>query len=174
MNNLAALLFKAMVALVPLQTHSYIEPEAVSKARYESIASDIAEVAEQEPSPFANDDKKVKIALFLVIVSSTESRWEGDVDKCIRGGDHNTSWTIFQLSNAWAPKYKVCSDRKEAVRYAIRAINNSFKACSRLDYYSRMSGYDTGRCIANESISVRRLRKLDKFLKDYSTDIDAL
>lgn len=173
-TKLAALLFKAMIALVPLQTHNYIEPESTTKARYTAISEDIAEVVENTNSPFQDDDKKVKIGLLLVIISSTESRWEGDVDRCLRGGDHNTSWSIFQLSNGWVSKSTVCSSRKRAVEYAIKAIQGSFNACHNLPMHSRLSGYDSGSCHYGETISVRRMTLLNKLLKDYDTDIQAL
>jgi Tfp pilus assembly protein PilV len=172
-TKLAALLFKAMIALAPLHNYSYRgETEAVSRARYESIAQDIADVVESEPSPLPDDDKKVKIGLLLVIISSTESGgYDANVDKCIRNGDHNTSFSIFQLSNAFAPSYEVCHSRKRAVHWAIKAISNSFSACHHLPYYSRLSVYSTGHCVLNERFSVKRLQKLDKLLKDYATDI---
>lgn len=171
-QHIAPLLFKAMIALVPLNYH-YNENPTIVNARYESIADDIAAVVPHN-SVFDNDAQGIKMGVFLVIISSTESRWEKDVDTCVRGGDHNTSWTIFQLTQFYAPKTQVCRDRKVAVAYAIKFIKQSFQACHYLSYYSRLSAYDSGRCINGESISVRRLRKLDKLLHDYKTDIDAL
>ena len=176
MTPFAALLFKIMVSLAPLSNHYNETPEQAS-IRYESIASDIDQVVHSEASPFDDDDKRAKIGILLVIISSTESgSFDKDVDMCRRNGDHGTSFTIFQLSNAYAPSHQICQDRKLAVHWAIKAITQSMEACKRqgLPYYSRLSVYSTGRCILNETYSVKRLRKLDKALKDYSTDIDSL
>lgn len=198
MPLLANLILKAMISFVPLTYPSAwpsTEQPQVIQARFESIADDIATGAEnsvKDPTTnvFDHDDKGAKIGLLLAIIAATESGgYAADVDTCRRGGDHNHSWGIFQLSDAWAPKYTVCHDRKRAVEYAINFIKQSFTACHNLSPNSKLSAYDTGRCISNESISVRRLGTavysppvppgitgmkvsgLEKSLNDFSVDI---
>jgi len=110
------------------------------------------------------------MALLLVSISVEESgQFRADVDKCLTGGDHNTSWTIFQLTNSYAPKYIVCHDRRKAVNYAIKAIKESFNACRYLNFKSRLSIYDTGHCIRNESISVRRINRTLNYFAAHPT-----
>ena len=171
MTPFAKFLLKVMLCLAPVSHHSFYEKPATTMARYQSIASDIATVSSTHHA-FANDNKGVETGLLLVIISSQESgQYRAAVDTCRVGGDHNTSWSIFQLTNSYAPKYKICRDRKLAAIYAIKAIKQSFQMCHRLPYNSRLSAYDTGKCIRGEWISNKRMRMLARYLQTYSTDI---
>ena len=196
MTPLASLIFKIMVSFVPLSYPSaypnHEEPQVVV-ARYESIATDIAEGAEKsvkdpDTTVFDDDPKGVKIAILLAIIAATESNgYSASVDTCTRGGDNNTSWTIFQLTMAYAPKHEVCHNRKKAVEYAIKFIKQSFTYCHHLPLHDRMSGYDTGKCKLGEPISNQRLGSgvfhgmagmavsgLDKTINDFRANIAAL
>ena len=196
MSTLAKLILKCMISFVALNypsAYPNTESQQVVLARYESIANDIAEGAENSvKSPtttvFDNDNKGVKIGLLLAIIAATESNgYAASVDTCARGGDNHTAWTIFQLNEYYAPKYVVCHDRKQAVKYAIQFIKRSFEACHNLSFNSRLSIYDTGKCIEGEKISVRRMGNtvfhgmsgmaasgLEKTLKDFSAAIAVL
>src|ERR1700729_2397021 len=136
----AHIVFKAMVSFVPLSQHSYYETAAETQTRYESIAEDISEGSDAAPI-FQGTDGGIKTALLLASLSSFESAYRKDIDSCQRGGDHNRSWTIFQLLQYYSPKEEVCKDRKKAVEYAIKYIRNSFEHCNSLPVEDRLSVY---------------------------------
>lgn len=108
-------ILSAMVAWVPLGNHAFVESRTVTEARYQSIASDIVEVAldPKEPSvltsvELAGNDVAVGTALLLANIGSLEGGFQAFVDDgtCNRPDfkpngqgdcDHGIAWSIWGL-----------------------------------------------------------------------------
>jgi len=98
---LVAYLLPAMFSWVPVSNHAYYEKEDVTKARYESIATDIAGVALVEKPLYVGDLGQVKTALLMASIASFESNFTAQVDDGRRRGDHGTAFCIMQVRPGW-------------------------------------------------------------------------
>jgi hypothetical protein len=148
MNALVSYIFAAMIYWVPMTDHAYYEKPEVTQARYTEIATTIAEVA-LDPNTvplFEGDDGRVKTALLLASVASSEGFFRKDVDSCKVGGDNGLAWGLWQTH---ANKKKVCSDRKVAATIALDMMRNSLQSCKSFNLMDRMSVYTDGSCHAN-------------------------
>lgn len=145
---LALMIYAAMTQWVPLHHHIHESPD-VTVARYRAIASDIASVAldPDEKPAMGGERARERTALLLASIASLESFYRADVDSCRRTGDQGLAKSLFQVHG---PRTKLCWDRQEAVRQALRWVRWSFSACRRLPLGDRLSGYAVGRCEPNE------------------------
>ena len=170
-NYLAPIVFKAITSFYPMSNHTFYEDAAITKARYESIAEDIAVGSVLQPI-FEGDEGAIKTALLLASIANFESGgYAAAVDQCKRAGDHGLSWTIFQLQMAYSPKREICANRKKAVEWAIHWIKVSFQVCHALPLTSRLSAYTAGRCINGEPKSRQRIQPAIDFLRDHHQEI---
>ena len=149
MHVLVSYILAAMIYWVPMTDHAYTgEKPEVTLARYNEIATTIIEVA-MDPNRqplFEGDDGRIKTALLLASVASSEGFFRKDVDSCKVGGDNGLAWGLWQTH---ASKKKVCSSRTEAAIIALDMMRASFASCKSVPLLDRMSGYTDGQCHAN-------------------------
>jgi hypothetical protein len=102
LKALTGYLLAAMMAWMPVRNHARIEAADVTEARYEQIATDIAQIAlDPDEAPlFPGEDGRVKTGLLLLSVAFHESGFRGDVDagKCKPYEcDHGKAFSMWQL-----------------------------------------------------------------------------
>jgi len=148
MQTLVNYILTAMVSWVPVTDHSYYEKPETTMERYTDIANTIVDVAmDPENKPlFEGEDGRVKTALLIASVASSEGFFREDVDSCKIGGDNGKAWGLWQTH---APKKKVCASRKNAATIALGMMANSFAVCKAYPIMDRMSVYTDGRCQKN-------------------------
>lgn len=151
-------MWTAMKEWVPVSRQCYWNPDKAKYQKclddadifYREIAATIVEVI-QEPLrlPITGDNSRVKSALLMASIASTESRFEKKVDTCQKIGDDGASFGLWQTMLIWpgAPtRFVICHDRKAALRYAISIVNGSFDACKNSPLRDRLSVYASGSC----------------------------
>lgn len=174
MNLLFTYILAAMISWVPLNEGGVcywpVSQACLDRANkhYQEIAKDIAEVV-YEPNiklPFIGDNIKVKTALLMASIASTESQFHQNVDDCHVVGDHGVSFGLWQTQS---PRAITCNDRKQALRIAITMVNQSLDACKNLPLVERLSVYASGSC-NNERGKWHSRRKFNRainYLKDH-------
>jgi hypothetical protein len=99
LTPLAKYLLSAMSAWIPPSAQSALEPVDEARVRYESIASDLASVVnEEDVAPlFEGPSGRAQTALVALSVASFESYFRRDVDAGERTGDQGHSWCLLQI-----------------------------------------------------------------------------
>lgn len=143
MTNLVTYLVTAMATWVPVRDHAWREPRFLTEARYEAIASDVADVV-QEPDAELLDNDPAWTAVVLLAIASYESAFRGDVDVCRVTGPRSAR-SLWQIEG----RPSVCRDRKHAARTALAMVRESLDACRRLPEVERLSFYTSGHCQTN-------------------------
>ncbi|HXX69844.1 MAG TPA: hypothetical protein VEK07_21870 [Polyangiaceae bacterium] len=165
MESLVTYLVAAMVAWVPPYAHAWTEPEADVRARYESIAHDLASVVldESESPLFTGRDARTQTALLMLSVASFESSFRKSVDDGIGRGDGGRSYCLMQIRvgagltrEGWTGP-QLIEDRRRCFRAALHILHSSFGACHALPLEDRLSAYATGHCITEARISRSRV-----------------
>lgn len=168
---LATYIFAAMISWVPIDNHTFYEKPEITVARYHDIANSIVEVAldpEIEPL-FAGEDGRIKTALLLASVASSEGFFRKDIDTCKIGGDHGLAWGLWQTH---ASKKLVCSNRKAAIIIALDMMRQSFTACKKFEVSDRMSVYTDGQCHANWKRSRFKMNRATSYLSNHKLEIE--
>lgn len=179
-----------MVAKAPLDRPHYI-PEAQETveqgmARYESIASDVAEVMRTEKPLFKGADGKLRTSALIMSVMLHEGGFRRDVDLGLGAhskGDHGNSVCLMQLnvgkgrSFAWnvvkdrAPRpadppseiqqgwtaKELLADRKKCITAGLRVMRVSFASCGRMPQRDWLRAYASGSCDAGAPESASRM-----------------
>ncbi len=167
MESMVAYLMAAMVAWVPLQAHASFESPDETRARYESIARDVAAVAfaENEAPLFSGRDGRLQTALLMLSIASYESSFRKQVDEGMRLGDSGRSFCLMQIrvgtgdtEDGWSGPDLV-HDRTLCFRAGLHALHTSFRLCRRFPVEDRVSAYATGRCFENAHISRSRVER---------------
>lgn len=143
---LATYLLTAMTDWVPLDNHAYYEKKDDTLLRYINIALATAKTAldDKHTPVFEGDDKRVKTALLLASIASTETGYEKTAVICKRGGDHNIAWGPWQTHT---DKKKTCSSLDNAADMALNFVEISFNWCAgKVSALDKLSGYTDGRC----------------------------
>lgn len=164
--DLIDFVFAFFVAAMPVSQHVSSEAPAVTWARYEAIASDIAEVAsapDVEPL-FRGSDARARTAILLASVAVSESQLRADVDACTRKGDGGKSATIFQLQRA--PR-EACTDRQLATRIAIERVRASMTQCRTMPESERLAAYISGSCRKGVGESKRRFERAFRWMRQH-------
>lgn len=170
-ETLANYIFAAMIFWVPVSDHSYYEKPEITIARYHDIATSIAESAldsEQDPL-FTEEDGRIKTALLLASVASSEGFFREDIDSCKKGGDNGLAWGLWQTH---ASKKLVCSSRKEAIGIALKMMRQSFVSCKNLSVLDRMSVYTDGQCHSNWKRSRFKMSRAINYLNTHKLEIE--
>jgi hypothetical protein len=164
MDSLVTYLVAAMLSWVPLRAHTDESPDD-ARARYESIARDVASVvldSGEEPL-FGGPGGRAQTALLMLSVASYESSYRKAVDDGRTRGDHGRSYCLMQIraGNGTTPEgwsgAQLVEDRQRCFRSALHFLRGSFGVCHRLPIDDRLSAYATGRCVENASISRSRV-----------------
>jgi hypothetical protein len=171
MNALIAYLLAAMVTWSPPGDHDYYERREETLERYASIARDVAEVAldPTEAPLFGGPQGRVQTGLLLASVAFYESGgYRRDVDFGIGNkarGDSGRSWCLMQINlgdgmtaERWSGRDLVL-DRQKCIRVGLRRMRQSFDMCKGEAFVDRLSGYTTGRCMADDDFSHRRMKR---------------
>lgn len=152
MNIFVSYILAAMVSWVPISDHAYYEKAEITTARYNEIATTIVE-ATMDPNRaplFEGDDGRIKTALLMASIASSEGFFRKDIDTCTKGGDNGLAWGLWQTH---ANKKIVCSNRAAAINIALDMVKNSMTTCQGLPLLDRMSVYTDGACHINWSRS---------------------
>ncbi len=163
MTPLASWVLSAALYFAPVESRpqfkGYEETMDETRARYASIAEDVAEAAEENAK--SPEEAKRRAALLLAVAIG-ESGLSHDVDKgpCYRKGnwrercDGGTSFTLWQMKavtidgeSKHAKHVAGLDKRKVAAKAALRKILGSLGMCKALPPEDRLSGYGAGRCI---------------------------
>jgi hypothetical protein len=151
----------AMVAWVPIPPQHDLD-----RARYESIAHDIATVAldASEEPVFAGDLGRERTALLMAAIASLESGYRADVDDGRTTGDHGQSFCIMQVrvlgktDEGWTGK-DIIADRTKCLRAGLHRMRTSFTWCKEHAVDDRLAGYTVGTCRDNEHLSRDRVQR---------------
>lgn len=163
MSPLASWVLSAALYFAPVESRpqfkGYEETTDETRARYASIAEDVAEAAEENAK--SPEEAKRRAALLLAVAIG-ESGLSHDVDKgpCYRKGnwrsrcDGGTSFTIWQMKGAtmdgqffYGKDLAGLDKRKLAAKAALRKILGSLGLCKKLPAEDRLSAYGAGRCL---------------------------
>jgi len=134
-----------------------------AKARYNSIARDMATVVAEEEPIFKGKNGRIQTAQLLIAVTFFESGYRKDVDdgKCIKGScdawqGKATSFCLGQIhigegktAEGWTGA-DLIADRKKCLRASLHLLKKSIGGCGNL------SGYTLGTCQADEPKAVAR------------------
>lgn len=148
MDMLTGYIVAAMMSWVPISNHATYETAEETMNRYVDIATTISTVAmdpEKEPL-YAGDDGRLRTALLLASVASSESHFRKSVDTCQISGDKGLAWGLWQTH---ASKDRVCNDRVEAATIALKMMRYSISHCKNYNVLDRLSIYTRGRCRSN-------------------------
>jgi hypothetical protein len=165
--TLAAYLLAAMHVWAPVVDHAYVEASAITEARYQAIAADVASVAldPAEVPLFAGTDARPRTAVLLLAVASLESGgFRGDVAFCRASGDHGHAWGLFQSHRSTG---RVCSSTREATRVAIEQMRESFVACEREEPAVWLAAYASGSCSRGWVAARRRWAKASEWMAQH-------
>lgn len=179
MSPLAEWVLAAALHFAPLETRpkfaGYEETADEARARYVSLAEDIAEAAEKSKGP------DIPQAAMLLAVAIGESGLSFDVDKgpCYRKGgyrlrcDGGTSYSLWQLKAGVVDgvaygghEFQGLDKRKLAARAALRKLEGSLGMCKHLEPQDRLSAYGAGRCLEGHK-SVRERWALYQRVRDW-------
>lgn len=170
------------------------ETEKEALDRYESIASDVLDVAfdPTETPIFNGPSGRIRTAALILAVARAESGFRKDVDFGIgpqSKGDGGRSWCLMQIMmghgingktktrislNDDEVKYTsdpddlggedLISDRKQCFRVGMRLMRKSFNACSRLPILERLASYASGSCNGGKDASKNRIGMAVKWI----------
>lgn len=161
MTPLALYLVSAMSFWCPREDHLFREASAITEARYDDIASTIADVAtDREQAPvFEGPDGRERTAILLASIAGFESGcFRDDVHFCARtgSGDGGHAWGLYQshLSRA-----RVCWSLRSATVVALEQVRESFAACSNERPAWRLSVYASGSCAAGHREAENRYKR---------------
>jgi hypothetical protein len=154
--DLPTIVLAAKNAWVPASEHAWYEPPSATEIRYRAIADDISAVASSEEPAFVGDDARAKTAVLLAAIASIESSFHRDVDTCRRRGAGRAE-TLWQLRT---PE-RVCGNRRNAARVALRMVRESFADCRRLRLEDRLGIYTVGKCVTSASSRIRVTRAMN-------------
>jgi hypothetical protein len=159
--TLAAYVLGFLLNAAPLSVHAFTGvDEATTRARYESIAADIATASTEAPL-YAGTDGTAETAITLAVWAVAESgKLAADVDACERGGDRSSSWSLWQLREPWTPKDVSCGSRLNAARRALDVMASSRRACREAPQDERFAVYARGTCDSEQGRAISRRRSL--------------
>jgi len=161
LHGLAAYLLAAMSFWAPPAVHDYTgTPRAVTEARYESIATDLATVAldPAEVPLFAGEVGRAQTALVMLAIASYESgQFRADVDRQDKAtGDGGFAYCLGQLHGKYA---EGLTDRVSCFRGQLRALRDSWSMCKAGTPADRITGYTVGHCEPGEPQARLRMER---------------
>lgn len=186
MEQLSAWILAFMLAKAPPGQPQFgggTESEAETKARYETIANDMAEIVLNEPPFYSGSDGRARTAAVMLSVAFFESAFASKVDAGILRGDAGRSVCLMQLNVGkgrtppWNKVFgrfalptddpsevepgwnatELIADRKKCFLVAHRFMRMSINACSRLGPLESLRSYTSGSCSAGSEASRRRM-----------------
>jgi hypothetical protein len=175
LTPLAKYLLTAMSAWIPPSAQQALEPVDEARARYESIASDMASVVvEDGVHPlFDGPSGRAQTALVALSVASFESYFRRDVDTGVRTGDQGNSYCLMQIkvgegvtSEGWSGP-DLTADRKKCFRAGLRLMRGSFLSCRALPVIDRLSAYAIGSCVRDQRESELRVGRAKTWWTDH-------
>lgn len=154
-----------LLAIAPPGRVPERETEEAGRARYETIASDIAiVVSDPEEAPlFGGPFGRERTAALMVSVAYMESGLRVDVDDGRTRGDGGNSCGIYQLNRGRRECDALVRDRRFATQEALRSMRRSAAACRAFGIDGMLRVYAAGTCLrgAHESeVRVRFARRL--------------
>ena len=166
-GDLAAYLLTAANAIYPQSNHSYMEPKAITQARYEQFAKDIAQVVlDPQVKPiFAGEDGRVKTGLLLVVLARYESSFRNDVMTCTKLGDNGRAFGTYQSHRS---PDTVCQGNIQAAWIAIEMIRESFQVCHNFPMSYRLAEYTDGNNLNTSRAFKRSSDRIDTAMNYYS------
>jgi hypothetical protein len=153
-----------MLAVYPVKNHEYLGvSDSYTRARYEAIAADFADVAldPDEPALFADGRTpgRVKTAILLASIGRFESGgYREDVDTLVKLGDGGAARCLLQI-HPWPGE--VINDRASCLRAGLRHLRASFSACGSL------AGYTVGHCVDHEKQAEKRMQLAEDWIRKH-------
>jgi hypothetical protein len=145
--DLISYIMAAMLFLSPLHNSMTHENPMKRLRRYESIASDIADVVESEPPIFSGPYARPQTALMLASMAYHESGYDEKVDAGIVRGTRGEVCILQVMPNMKGTAYdysvSYLKDRKNCIRAALAMARGS--NCQG-GIWNRMRGYTAGTC----------------------------
>ena len=138
---LANFFFAALTTWCPIKIHEFTHvPQALTEARYHSIANDLAEVVldPDEKPIFAGEDGRVRTGLLIAAIASFESGgFASKIDKDIYGdkigsGDGGSAHCLMQVH---PPYSNSIIDRKTCFRAGLKALHDTYDHCHSMNNY---------------------------------------
>lgn len=173
-STIVSYLVSAMMVWCPLSAHRYSQSstmtdeqkDAYTLERYQSIATDLAEVAtDPDEKPLFKGDGvlgRLESALLALSIASFESgEFREDVDTVAGTGDHGRSHCIMQV--LLRPGEEM-NDRKDCFRLGFSRMRESFDSCPSYRTEDKLSVYARGTCdsswgIRNSRMKMRRAKQ---------------
>lgn len=181
MNMLSTWILTVLMAISPPSKVSKWsnETSAGMQSRYESIAQDMAQAIQESKPLFTGKNAEVRTAALITSIGLYESGFRKEVDEGTVRGDGGRSWCLMQINlgsgtvpvgddvmRSWKGKDLV-KDRKKCFKVALEMVRLSMNQCSSLTGGSVLSGYTSGKCVANERTAVSRWRFSRQILAKY-------
>lgn len=188
MNTLSNWILSAMLTIVSPEKAQVVSHETLEevKARYASMASDMAEVISTSDPLFYGSDAEVRTAALVTSVSFFEGGFSKAVDEGKARGDGGNSWCHMQLHigkghvvigtpemKTWTGK-DLIEDRKKCYKAGLEVLRSSMALCSRYKDGDSLSAFTTGRCITNQREArhrwdfAKKILKLNPFIREQS------
>jgi hypothetical protein len=149
------------------------QAQIVHIEKLETRAREIIEVVynEDEGTIVRGPRARATTAAIVMAVAAGESGGFNEaVELGHERGDSGRSWCVMQINigkgktpEGWTGK-ELIEDRKKCFTTGLRHIRRSFGECRSMPMTSRLSAYNTGRCILNEQISVNRIGKALRYV----------
>ncbi len=124
----------------------WVPPQSpADEARYQSIAEDFAEAAEEAPL-FEGEQGSERTAVTMAAIASLESYFADDVDRFRRRGDGGRAVGLMQVHLLPG---ETCPTRLDCLRIGRERVRLSMNTCRRMPEHERLSQFTTGHCQTN-------------------------
>lgn len=186
LSPLASAALAALLSLSPLDSPriafpGWEESGEARRARYESIAEDVARAATEACGDRGEPCRRRSVAILLGLAwhesgfapdtESPEGCWRGRDGKGSRC-DSGQAATLWQMQGSAEERAAWLRDRAQAARVALRRASRSLGACRRLPEDDRLAAYAGGRCEGADAL--RRSRELTAAIARASRVLPAL
>jgi len=177
------------------------ETRSAALVRYESIATDVADVVWRNKPLFPGTDGRLQTAALIVSTMRFEGSFRKDVDTGagkLSKGDHEKSVCLMQIHvgkkrttpwnfvrdrfavatdpsreivQGWNAK-ELLADRKKCIEAGYRIMSESFHRCSNLPLDGRMRAYVSGSCTKGVTQSHNRIKLAHQWYKMHKPYFD--
>lgn len=187
MTSLASWIFQAIILLSPPEkavswaSHAEAKESLEDKiTRYQSIASDMAEVIEdpEEKLVYSGKFAKERTAALLTSIAWMESGFRRDVDlgigKKAKGGGLDSCLMQVRLglgktTEGWSSE-DLTRDRKKCFKVGLAMVRGSFYSCRSLPTEEKLAAYASGNCRMGKNASKARMHVANRVFSTINAD----
>lgn len=181
MSILSKWILTVLLSIAPTAKYQTAqESEQVLKARYTSIAEDMASAIQNSEPLFTGEDAELKTAALVSSIAFMESGFRKSVDQGNLRGDNGRSWCLMQINlgngrvkigdetmRSWRGRDLV-ADRKKCFAVGIETLRLSMSRCTYLPEGGALSVYTSGQCLAHEKSAKVRWNFSQRIYRKYS------